>query len=120
MKFRALEIYVANSTGNGGPRDLRVIADIEAFVRRHADIFSYDKATQQLSLDPLIRFLGIDPQAEVRVVQRLTARLQRGPWQAHLTEILVCVFVSLFNRVPRFHPGSANCNFLASWSNIIY
>lgn len=80
IKVGALRSILANPPG--GSRDLRVIEDVEAFVARHADVFSYDDVTEQLTLCRPIGDSDTDPQAELEVVQRLAARVQCGPKQA--------------------------------------
>jgi len=84
-----LKAFLGNPVSGGGPEDLRVVKDWEAFVGRHTDTFLYDAATRMLGLharsdDRSPIHSGnevIDEAAEARVVQRLKAKLQAGPAQ---------------------------------------
>lgn len=79
VKVNDLKSLLGDSSSGGGPEDLRVIANIKAFVSRHTDTFAYDAVTKRLSLSG---DKGIDPAAEARVVHRLKAKLSSAPHQA--------------------------------------
>jgi len=76
VKVCDLRSLLGDSSSGGGLEDLRVIANIKAFVSRHTDTFAYDAVTKRLSLSG---DKGIDPAAEARVVHRLKAKLSSGP-----------------------------------------
>jgi len=50
IKVSALKSFLGNPNQGGGPEDLRVVADIPTFLRRHEDSFCYDAKTQSLRL----------------------------------------------------------------------
>lgn len=56
MKVSALKSFLGNPNQGGGPEDLRVVADIPTFLRRHEDMFSFDAVTQILRLHNLEAF----------------------------------------------------------------
>lgn len=45
----ALRSFLGNPLSGGGPEDLRVVADIKAFVGRHVDKFVFDTTTKRVS-----------------------------------------------------------------------
>jgi len=80
----------------GGSEDLLVVADFETFISRHPDIFSYYAPTKRVSLwapadhstsppaTTKLKTLWVDQGTntlppEVRVVHRMSTRLERGP-----------------------------------------
>jgi hypothetical protein len=78
----ALRSFLGNPLSGGGPEDLRVVADIKAFVGRHVDKFVFDTTTKRVSLCiPSDGDRQSNPQAdaEARVVQRLKSELCAGP-----------------------------------------
>lgn len=78
IRFYLLKAFLGDPLQGGGPKDLQVANDVEAFVDRHTDAFFYDTSTRMVGLRA---HSGIDFQAtaEARVVQRLKARLRHGP-----------------------------------------
>jgi len=76
--------FLGNPQMGGGPADLYVVSDLEAFVRRYTDTFFHDPVNKTLSLrtaaspSSLSIKAGME-EAEARVVRALQARLRGCP-----------------------------------------
>jgi len=114
-----LKAFLGNPVSGGGPEDLRVVKDWEAFVGRHTDTFLYDAATRMLGLharsdDRSPIHSGnevIDEAAEARVVQRLKAKLQAGPVYLYT--------LRNFLQDPRKGGGPADLRVVKNWKEFV-
>jgi len=87
IQFRNLLSNLGDPLRGGGPEDLRVVEDIQAFIRRHADTFCYDESTEGVSLRAL--FDATKANVEARVVRQLAEELQRGPVDIGVVETIL-------------------------------
>jgi len=82
--------FLGNPYQGGGPEDLQIVANLRDFLMRHADLFSFDPASNSIRLctasspgpspsGPQAMSQRTDKKVEKRVAQRLMSRLQSGP-----------------------------------------
>jgi len=75
----AMKSFLGDPSQGGGPEDLRVVADMQTFLGRHKETFSYDAATRTLSLNRLSDGQMNGTDTERLEIQRLKAKLRSGP-----------------------------------------